>query len=113
MRAKIFVRLIVVSIALLFLLYEVKPDFVFSLPGESEQIDVTQEALYAQCYSFRDKQLHDTAFATIDNPDVQKEFINTSRARARDACREKFPQLLVTVRQPLAIKIFAIKPRYW
>lgn len=113
MRAKTFVGLIVVSIALLFLLYEVQPDFVFSLPGETEQIDATQEALYAQCYGLRDKQLHDIAFATIDNPDVQKEFINTSRARATDECREKFPQHLVTVRQPLVVKILAIKPRYW
>lgn len=113
MRTKTFVWLIVVSIALLFFLYEVKPDFVFSLPGESEQVDATQEALYAQCYALRDKQLHDTAFATIDNPDVQKEFINTSRARATYECREKFPQRLVTVRQSLVVKIFAIKPRYW
>jgi len=102
-----------VAIVLLVILYDVQLNFMISLPGEIEHIDAEQEALYSRCYEVRDQQLHDTAFGTIDNPDVQKEFINTSRARAASECREEHPQQLVVVRQPFRLNLFDLQPRYW
>jgi hypothetical protein len=100
-------------VALVIALYDVKLDFVFSMPGEIEQIDPAQEALYAQCYELRDEQIHDRAFGTIDNPDVQKEFINVSRARATIECRNEFPREWVTIQQPFRLNLFDMRPRYW
>ena len=94
-------------------LYDVQFNFVFSLPGEIEQTDLLQDALYKQCYELRDKQIHDTAFGTIDNPDVQKEFINTSRADAASECRDKYPQLWITVWQEFHMNIVDLRARYW
>jgi len=104
---------IVLLVALVITLYDVKLNFVFSLPGEIEQMDPAKEALYAQCYKLRDKQIHDAAFGTIDNPDVQKEFINTSRAQAESKCRKEYPGQWITVRQPFALKLLDLQPRYW
>jgi len=94
-------------------LYDVQINFVFSLPGEIEQLDSAQEALYMQCFESRDKQIHDTAFGTIDNPDVQKEFINTSRADAVSECRDKYPQQWVTISQAFHLNIIDLRARYW
>jgi len=105
--------IIAVAIALTFILYNVQLDPDFSLPGEFEQTDAAQEALYMQCYELHDEQIHDTAFATIDNPDVQKEFINTSRARAASECRDEYPQQSVTVRQPFHFNFIDLRARYW
>ena len=101
------------AIAIVLALYDLRLNFVFLLPDEVEQPDPAQEALYAECYQARDNLIHDTAFTTIDNPDVQKEFINTSRARAARECRDEYPQQLVTVRQPFRLNILDLHPRYW
>ncbi len=105
----VFAVVTVVVIAL----YDVQINFVFSLPGEIEQADLAQDALYKQCFASRDKQIHDTAFSTIDNPDVQKEFINTSRADATSECRDKFPQQWVTIQKAFHLKIIDLRARYW
>lgn len=113
MRAKKTLGIFAIAIALTFIIYDVQLDPDFSLPGEFEQTDAAQEALYMQCYALRDEQIHDTAFTTIDNPDVQKEFINTSRARAASECRDAYPQQLVTVRQPFRLNLIELHARYW
>ena len=98
---------------LVFALYDVQIKFAFSLPGEIEQLDSARETLYRQCFESRDKQIHDTAFGTIDNPDVQKEFINTSRADAANECRDKYPQQRITVPQEFHLNIIDLHARYW
>ena len=113
MHARMTIGTIVLLVALVVTLYDVKLDFVFSLPGEIEQIDPAQEALFAQCYELRDEQLHNTAFGTIDNPDVQKEFINTTRDQAMSECRGEYPQQWINVRQPFVLKLLDLQPRYW
>ena len=71
MHRKKMLAVLAVATVLVIALYEVQFNFVFSLPGAVKQPDMAQEALYNQCYESRDKQIHDTAFGTIDNPDVQ------------------------------------------
>jgi hypothetical protein len=111
--AKKTFRIIAIAVVLVIALYDVRFNFVLSLPHEIEQVDSAQDALFAQCYELRDKQLHDTAFGTIDNPDVQKEFINTGRALAASECRDEYPQQWVTVLQPLRLNIIDLRARYW
>lgn len=104
--------LVVVTVVVI-ALYDVQINFVFLLPGEIEQPDLAQDALYKQCYESRDKQIHDTAFGTIDNPDVQKEFINTSRADAASECRDQYPQQWVAIQQEFHLNIIDMRARYW
>jgi len=73
-------------------------------------VDPAVEARYAACYQEKDDGIHDTAFGTIDNPDVQKEFIISSRARAAAECRALFPESITTVEEPGG---FSLRPRFW
>lgn len=100
-------------IAVMIVLYDVQSNFIFSMPEDFNQPDPVQEALYEKCFQAQDDQIHDTAFRTIDNPDVQKEFINTGRGRAASECRKEFPRASVTIRRPFRLKLFDMQPRYW
>jgi len=111
--AKMTAWMITIAIALVFVLYDVRFNFVFSLPGKATQVDSAQESLYAVCYETRDRQIHKTAFGTIDNPDVQKEFINTGRARAVRECRNDYPPRVVSVSQPFRMNFIDLHARYW
>jgi hypothetical protein len=113
LNAKLIVGTYVAVAAAAITLYDVQPNFVFSMPDEFDQPDPVQEVLYQQCYQAQDDQIHDTAFRTIDNPDVQKEFINTGRARAARECRDKYPQRWVTEPKPFVLNLFDLQPRYW
>jgi hypothetical protein len=94
-------------------LYDVDPVFDVALPGETLIPDPVVEEAYAQCYRERDEEIHATAFGTIDNPDVQKEFISSHRARAASECRERHPEVLVTVREPARFDLVDVRPRFW
>jgi hypothetical protein len=87
------VALIIALIAVALVLFVVALNFRFSLPDETERDDAAQESRYRACYEERDAEIHRTAFDTIDNPDVQKEFISSNRAQAATACRAEFPPL--------------------
>ena len=101
------------SLLLLFLVFfRVSLDFRFALPQEVQEPDASQEALFDACYAERDAEIHRTAFGTIDNPDVQKEFINTNRARAAAECREAYPQRMITVAQPFRFNLLDVEPRF-
>ncbi|MDX1405215.1 MAG: hypothetical protein R3192_11790 [Woeseiaceae bacterium] len=93
-------------------LFEVDFNPQFSLPGEGRQVDAEQEARYAACYAERDKEIHDVAFSTIDNPDVQKLYIKNNRDVARSDCRAQYPQRWVTVDEPFRFNLVDLKYRY-
>jgi len=105
--------LVIAALIIVLLLFDVSVDVQFSLPSEEKQTDLEQEALFAACYEKRDAEIHRTAFATIDNPDVQKEFINTNRERATANCRRSFPMTETTATTPLRINLLDFEPRYW
>ena len=88
---------IVLPMVLLWVLFEARFNFQFSLPGEKSVTDSGQEARYAACYAERDKEIHRLAFGTIDNPDVQKLFILSNRAVAASECRQLFPEQMTTI----------------
>ena len=95
-----------------FALFDVRFDFRFSLPTERTQPDATQEARFDACYAERDKEIHDVAFGTIDNPDVQKLYILNNRAEAAKDCRLQFPEHMITVHKPFHFNLIDLRFRF-
>lgn len=52
-----------------------------------------QEQAFRECVAARDREIHRRTFATIDNPDVQREILATEKERAVRECRELYPDL--------------------
>ena len=100
------INAVLIAVVLLLILFEVS----FSPPVTREVTDPAAEARYAACYHEKDDEIHDTAFGTIDNPDVQKEFIISSRARAAAECRALFPKSITTVEEPGGLSLTS---RFW
>lgn len=98
MKVKNIAGLVAAAIVLIVVLFEVKFRMDASRPDDARRLDVAQEIRFTECYSLRDKKIHELAFGTIDNPDVQKEYINTHRERATADCRKAFPQQWLDVR---------------
>lgn len=96
-----------------FVLFDV--EFVFDITGSSQsQIeDPDVEVAYENCYAYKDDEIHATAFGTIDNPDVQKEFITSNRARAAAECRNLHPAVMITVEEPGRFNLVDLTPRFW
>ena len=100
------------ALVALFFLFEVRLDFEFSMPGEYRRLDEQQEARFKACYADRDREIHDAAFGTIDNPDVQKLYIRNNREKAAAECRRLFPEQWVTVDKPFRFNLIDLQFRY-
>jgi len=107
------IYLLVAAGALLFALFDVR--FVFDIsPGSEREIpDPAVEAEFTRCYEEKDEAIHDTAFGTIDNPDVQREFITSQRAIARRECRALHPESRIAVEEPARFNLIDLEPRFW
>jgi hypothetical protein len=71
---------------------------VFLLPGcspeTSQPVETGQpnhDALFEECVATKDRRIHKEVFATVDNPDVQRELLATRKERAIRECREHYP----------------------
>jgi len=98
---------------LIFVLFEV--NFVLDF-GENEMnmtADPAVEQAFESCYLKKDDEIHATAFGTIDNPDVQKEFISSGRAVANRECRERFPKVMISAEQESGFNLIDLHPRFW
>ena len=95
------------------LFFEISINIEFALPGKRTVADLEQEARYEACYATRDDEIHTTAFGTIDNPDVQKEFITSNRAIAVRDCREQYPEQTMTEKTPFRFNLVDLEPRFW
>jgi hypothetical protein len=93
-------------------LFEISFNFQFSLPGEIRQLDEEQEARYEACFTERDKEIHDIAFGTIDNPDVQKLYISNNRDIAATECRAQFPEQWTVVDRPFRFNLVDLRFRF-
>ncbi len=100
------------TLLLLPVFFEISINPVFELPADVRVPDPEQERRYGRCFDERDAQIHKEAFDTIDNPDVQREFISMHRDRARKECRERYPRRVKTVRRPLRINMLDLEPRF-
>jgi len=112
MNRKIDIWIGLAALAIVFALFDVRFNFEFSLPSEMNQPDPAQEARFDACYADRDKEIHDVAFGTIDNPDVQKLFIINNRKQAATECRLQFPEQLTVVKEPFRFNILDLQFRY-
>ena len=101
-----------VALVVVYALFEVRFNFRFSLPTERSQPNAAQEARFDACYAERDKEIHDVAFGTIDNPDVQKLYISNNRAEAVKGCRQQFPEQLTTVEEPFQFNFVDLTFRF-
>ena len=107
------ISILVFALVVVFILFEV--NFVLDLGG-SQDIEVPDpevEAAYDACYREKDDEIHATAFGTIDNPDVQREFITSSRARAAADCRQRYPESTITVETTSPFNLVDVEPRFW
>ena len=102
----------IAALIVLFVLFDVRINFEFSMPGASSQLDAAQEARYMACFAARDMEIHDVAFGTIDNPDVQKLYILNNRDEATAGCRARFPQQWITVDEPVRFNLVDLQFRY-
>jgi hypothetical protein len=100
------------ALGVLLVLFEVQMNFEFSLPGKSEQPDPDQEARFATCYADRDGKIHDVAFSTIDNPDVQKLYILNNRELAVTECRLLFPEKWIAIDESFRFNLLDLQFRF-
>jgi hypothetical protein len=75
--------------------------------------DPAVEELYENCYAIKDDAMHRQAFGTIDNPDVQREFISANRAVIAAECRGEFLQQLISVESDTSLNLIDVHPRFW
>lgn len=104
---------LLIAAAVTAVLFDVDLEFDVALPTDKQVPDPAVEARYDSCYREEDHEIHEKAFATIDNPEVQKEFINENRVRAEHDCRERYPESMITVREPFHFRLFTLRPRLW
>lgn len=109
---RIIVAVVVAALAV-FVLYDVQFVFDVAGAGEARRPDPAVETAYANCYATMDDEIHATAFGTIDNPDVQKEYITANRARAAAECRARHPESIITVAEPGRFNLVDLAPRFW
>ena len=102
----------IAALIVLFVFFDVRINFEFSPAGASSQLDAQQESRYATCYSARDKEIHDAAFGTIDNPDVQKLYILNNRKLAATECRQRFPEQWTAIEEPFRFNVIDLRFRY-
>ena len=102
----------VAAVVALLVLFEIRFRFEFSMPGASNQLDAAQEARYAACYAERDEEIHDVAFGTIDNPDVQKLYILNKREQAATECRQRFPEQWTVIEEPFRFNLLDLSLRF-
>ena len=58
---------------------------------EPAPVKSPQQVLYEECVARRDHEIHEKTFATIDNPDVQREVLATQKEIAKRECRQLHP----------------------
>jgi len=105
--------ILLIAVAVTTVLFDVDLEYDVALPAEKQVPDPAVEARYEQCYAEEDHEIHEKAFGTIDNPEVQKEFINSNRVRAERDCRERYPESMIIVREPFHFRLFTLRPRFW
>lgn len=112
MNRKKTIWICIAGLIVLIALFDISFDFEFSPAGEGHQLDAGQEAFYAACYAERDNEIHNEAFGTIDNPDVQKLYILNNRKQAATECRQQFPQQWTVVEEPFRFNLVDLRFRF-
>ncbi|ANO52080.1 hypothetical protein [Woeseia oceani] len=106
------VVLLAVPIGLFLWLFDVSLNPEFALPADVKVADPMQEQLYERCFAAEDAVIHEQAFGTIDNPDVQREFISMHREDAHASCRQRYPERLVDEHRGLQFNLIDLRYRF-
>lgn len=107
------ISLIVFAGLVFAVLFEVRLPLDFSGVETIQVRDPDIEAAFRRCYDEQDEEMHRAVFATIDNPDVQKEMIITNRENIALDCRQRFPEKILTVEREVATNLIDLAPRFW
>ncbi|MDA0994953.1 MAG: hypothetical protein O3A13_15145 [Proteobacteria bacterium] len=107
------IGLAALAITALFVFFDVNFPLDVVSSYETTIPDPAVESRYVGCYQEKDEAMHKVAFGTVDNPDVQREFISTRREQIARECRELVPEQRMTVREPARFNIVDLKPRFW
>jgi len=110
---KEFIVPIVFGVLLIFIVFEVDLGQDVGGSDTTEVPDPVIEARYEECYAVRDDAMHRQAFSTIDNPDVQREFISANRALIAAECRAQFPQEMIVLEDDDSTTLIRFRPRFW
>lgn len=100
------------GVMVLLILFDVSFDPQFALPAEVELPDADQEGRFHACVGERDAEIHRIAFSTIDNPDVQREYLSAQKALAVAGCRALHPERRVAVSRPLRVNLIDLEFRF-
>ncbi|MBJ90636.1 MAG: hypothetical protein CMO98_12355 [Woeseia sp.] len=108
-----FIGVFLIAGALTIVFFKVTFEFGMVPEKYTEIPDPAVEKRYKGCYQAKDDNIHTTAFGMIDNPDVQKEFITSSRAEAQSLCRATYPERLISIKIPEKRNLIDFEPRFW
>jgi hypothetical protein len=111
-RKKESVLLVAVAFAVALILFDIDFNPELAMSREIQQLDSAQEARFSACVDEKDGVVHGEIFGNVDNPDVQREMLMTRKEQLVRACRDKFPETRVTVREPFRFNLLDVKFRY-
>lgn len=100
------------ALVILLVLYDVDVNPELQLARSLEIPDAAQEERFLTCVAERDAVIHEETFATIDNPDVQREVLATRKERAARDCRAAFPARTVTIEEPFHFNLVDLEFRW-
>lgn len=100
--------LLVVVVAL----FDIDVNLTLTMSRDTQQLDTEQEARFDTCVDENDRLVHAETFGNVDNPDVQREMLMTGKEQIVRDCRQKYPEIQVTVREPFRFNLVDVKFRY-
>jgi hypothetical protein len=83
--------LIALSVAIAWFVLQHRDAPAYAPKPEPAKAKSRQEILFEECVAARDHEIHRKTFATVDNPDVQREMLATQKEIAIKECRKQFP----------------------
>jgi len=91
MNRRVVAWLVGVGALICIVLLKISHDIKSSPGTETGALDSEQEKRFQACVAERDREIHRRVFSTIDNPDVQREYLSTQKEIAIGECRLKYP----------------------
>ena len=113
MNSKNITIFVALSVIILVVFFDIDWVLDFGTVSQIETRDPAVEAEFENCYAEKDDAMHRVVFGTIDNPDVQREYISTQRALIREECRSSFPLEIIRVEQETEFNFVDLRPRFW
>jgi hypothetical protein len=111
-RKKESVLSVAVAFAIALILFDIDINPELARSREIQQLDAAQETRFNACVEEKDNLVHAEVFGDVDNPDVQREMLMTRKEQLVRMCRDEFPEIRVTVREPFRFNLLDVEFRY-